>query len=92
MLTMNLYYEMKPDTKQEFLDKIYSLGIPQATQQENGCIAYDFFASPDKDMVLLVEKWENADCLPSHTQQEHFKKLIELKNDFVISTVCEKFE
>lgn len=92
MITMNLYYEMKPDTKHEFIEKIYALGIPQATQQESGCIAYDFFASGDKDVVLLIEKWESSDCLPSHTQQEHFKKLLELKNDYVISTVCEKFE
>lgn len=92
MLTMNLYYEMKPGKKQEFLDKIYSLGIPQTTQKEDGCIAYDFYASADKDVVLLIEKWESDDCLPSHTQQEHFKKLIEIKNDYVISTVCDKFE
>ena len=92
MITMNLYYEMKPDTKNEFLEKIYALGIPEATQKENGCIAYDFFASADKDIVLLVEKWESPDFLPSHTQQEHFKKLLEIKNEYVISTVCEKFE
>lgn len=92
MLTMNLYYEMKAGTKQEFLDKIYALGIPQATKQEEGCIGYDFYASADKDIILLVEKWESGDCLPNHTQQEHFKKLIEIKNEYVISTVCEKFE
>lgn len=92
MLTMNLYYEMKPGTKQEFLDKVYSMEIPQKTQKEKGCIAYDFFASADKDIVLLIEKWENADCLPAHTQQEHFKQLIALKNDYVISTTCDKFE
>lgn len=92
MITMNLYYQMKPGTKQEFLEKIYALGIPQATQKETGCLGYDFYASADKDVVLLVEKWENADCLPSHKEQEHFKKLISLKNDYVVSTDCESFE
>ena len=92
MLTMNLYYQMKEGKKNEFIDKVYSLGIPHATQEENGCIAYNFYVSPDKDEILLVEKWESADCLPSHTQQEHFKKLISLKDEYVISTVCEKFE
>lgn len=92
MLTMNLYYQMKPGTKNEFLDKIYSLGIPQATQNEKGCIAYDFYASADKDVVLLIEKWECSDCLTSHTEQEHFKQLISIKNDYVISTTCDKFE
>ena len=77
MLTMNLYYQMKPDKKIEFIEKIYALGIPQATQNEEGCIAYNFYVSPDKDEILLIEKWESADCLPSHTQQEHFKKRLE---------------
>ncbi|MBE6771270.1 MAG: antibiotic biosynthesis monooxygenase [Ruminococcaceae bacterium] len=92
MLTMNLYYQMKPGKKQEFAEKIYALGIPQATQKEEGCIAYNFYVSPDKDEILLIEKWKNADCLPSHTKQEHFKKLISLKDEYVISTSCEKFE
>lgn len=83
---------MKPGTKQEFLDKIYSLGIPQATQKEKGCIAYDFYASADKDIVLLIEKWEDAACLEPHKTQEHFKKLISIKADYVVSTECEKFE
>lgn len=92
MLTMNLYYKLKPGVKHEFADKIYSLGIPQATQKENGCIAYDFYVSPDKDEILLIEKWESADRLPSHTQQEHFKQLISLKDEYVLETICDKFE
>ncbi len=92
MITMNLYYQMKPGTKDEFIKKVYSLGIPQATQKENGCLGYDFYASADKDIILLVEKWESAECLPSHKEQEHFKKLLSLKNDYVISTDCESFE
>ena len=92
MITMNLYYQMKEGKKEEFIKTIYSLGIPQATQKEEGCIAYNCYVSPDKDEILLIEKWESEDCLPSHTQQEHFKKLISLKADYVISTNCEKFE
>lgn len=92
MITLNLYYKMKPGTKHEFLSKIYSLGIPQATQKENGCIAYDFYASADKDVVLLIEKWENAACLEPHKEQEHFKQLIAIKKEYVLSTDCEKFE
>lgn len=92
MIVMNLYYEMKSGVKAEFIEKIYSLGIPQKTQKEDGCIAYDFFVSPDKDVVLLIEKWKNSDCLAAHTQQEHFKQLISIKNDYVISTNAERFE
>ncbi|WP_155831513.1 hypothetical protein [Butyrivibrio sp. LC3010] len=46
----------------------------------------------DSDEVLLVEKWQNVDATTSHGKQPHYKKLGELKADYVIDTIIERFE
>lgn len=91
MIVLNLYYTMKSGKTQEFLDKIYSLNIPQDTLNEEGCEDYSFYAAYDKDKILLVEKWLNEESLENHKNQEHFKKLIAIKEDFVIETAAERY-
>lgn len=91
MIVLNLYYKLNPDTKEEFLDEVYSLGIVKNTQAENGCIAYDFYPSYDKDIVLLVEKWADEESLNTHKEQEHLKKLLSLKEKYGISTTVDSF-
>ena len=46
----------------------------------------------DSDDLLLVEKWRDADALAAHGRQPHFARLGDLKAEFVIETVIEKFE
>lgn len=91
MIVLNLYYKLNPGTKEAFLNEVYSLGIVKDTQAENGCIAYDFYPSYDKDKVLLVEKWEDDASLASHKEQEHLKKLISLKEKYGIITTVDTF-
>lgn len=88
MVEINLIYKMKSGKKHEFLELINSLGIPQAVRNENGCIKYEFNVSEDKDEIYLNELWESNEALDSHKQQEHLKKLLELKNEYVIETVA----
>lgn len=75
--------------KHKFMETVESLGIPQATRNEKGCLKYVFEISSDKDEVYLHELWENEECLDTHKTQPHLKKLIELKDKFQIETVAD---
>ena len=89
MIEIKITYKLQPDMKHKFMETVESLGIPQATRNEKGCLKYDFEISSDKDEVYLHELWENDECLDSHKTQPHLKKLIELKEEFDIETVAD---
>lgn len=92
MLTLNVYYKMKPCSKEAFLRGISENKIRECTMNEEGNFKYDFYPSADRDEIILVEKWENASCLDSHRNQPHFQKLSELKKEYVVDTVIESYE
>ena len=65
--------------------------VGQDTLNEDGCEDYSFYAAYDKDKILLVEKWLNEESLEKHKTQEHFKKLLAIKEDYVIETAGERY-
>ena len=93
MIVLNVTYKCKPDMREEFLEMIYTEGIDVASRAEEGNIKYDYYTSVDNsDDLLLVEKWRDAEVLAAHGKQAHFARLGELKKDFVLDTIIEKFE
>ena len=89
MIEIKITYKLKPEMKNKFMETVESLGIPQATRAEAGCLKYDFEVSADKDEVYLFELWENEECLDSHKKQPHLLKLIDLKEEFDIETLAD---
>ena len=93
MIVLNVTYKCKPDMREEFLEMIYTEGIDVASRAEEGNIKYDYYTPVDNsDDLLLVEKWRDAEALAAHGKQEHFARLGELKKEFVLDTIIEKFE
>ena len=93
MIVLNVTYKCKPDMRDEFLEMIYTEGIDVASRAEEGNIKYDYYTPVDgSDELLLVEKWRDAEALAAHGKQEHFARLGELKKEFVLDTIIEKFE
>ena len=93
MIVLNVTYKCKPDMRDEFLEMIYTEGIDVASRTEEGNIKYDYYMPVDgSDDLLLVEKWRDAEALAAHGKQEHFARLGELKQEFVLDTIIEKFE
>lgn len=93
MIVLNVTYKCKPDMRDEFLEMIYTEGIDVASRTEEGNIKYDYYTPVDgSDDLLLVEKWRDAEALAAHGKQEHFARLGELKQEFVLDTIIEKFE
>jgi quinol monooxygenase YgiN len=78
--------------REEFLEAIVSEGIDVACRAEAGNIKYDYYMSTaHDDEMLLVEKWRDADAVTSHGQEAHFKRLGEIKDEFVEETIIEKY-
>ena len=93
MIVMHVTYKCKPDMRDEFLEMIFTEGIDAASRAEEGNIKYDYYTPVDSsDELLLVEKWSDADVLALHHAQPHFVRLGELKKEFVVETVIEKYE
>ena len=93
MIVLNVTYKCKPDMRDEFLEMIMTEGIDVASRAEAGNIKYDYYYPADcSNELLLVEKWRDADALQEHGQQAHFKRLGQLKADYVLETLIEKYE
>ena len=93
MIVLNVTYKCRPDLRGEFLEAIMTEGIDAASRAEAGNIKYDYYTPVDNsDELLLVEKWRDADALKEHSAQPHFLRLGELKPEFVLDTVIERFE
>ena len=93
MIVLNVTYRCKPDGRESFLKAILAEGIDAACRAEEGNIQYDYFIPLNGEgRLLLVEKWRDAEALKRHGQQPHFKRLGELKPEYVIDTVIERFE
>ena len=93
MVVLNVTYKCKPGKRDEFLAAIQAEGLDAASRGEAGNIKYDYYFPADGgDELLLVEKWRDAEAVAFHNEQPHFKRLGELKGEFVSETVLEIFE
>ena len=93
MIVLNVTYKCRPEMGEEFLEMIRTEGLDMASRGEPGNIKYDYYRPVDGgDELLLVEKWRDAEALAEHGKQPHFARLGELKKDYVIETILEKFE
>jgi len=92
MIVLNVTYKCKPGMRDAFLAAIKAEGLDAASKNEDGNFKYDYyFPAEGGDEMLLVEKWRDADVLAVHGEQAHFKRLGEIKNEFVEETVIDKF-
>ena len=93
MIVLNVTYKCKPEMRDEFLEAIMTEGIDAASRAEAGNIKYDYYYPAEGgDELLLVEKWRDSEALKEHSGQAHFARLGELKPEYVLETVIEKYE
>jgi quinol monooxygenase YgiN len=83
-LLMVVTYTTKPGLRSAFHNVILREGLQEASRQEAGNIAYDYFLSIDRpDELLLVEKWIDKEALTLHKTLPHFLRLQALKDEFI---------
>lgn len=75
MIRLNVFIQVKPDTRQKVLDIIRELA--EKSQQEKGCIAYGVFEhSTDSGVLMICETWADESALAAHEKTSHFVTLV----------------
>lgn len=93
MIVLNVTYKCKPGKRDGFLEAVKAEGLDAASRGEEGNIKYDYyFPVEGGDDLLLVEKWRDAEAVAFHGEQAHFKRLGEIKGEFVNETIIERYE
>jgi quinol monooxygenase YgiN len=92
MEILNVTYKCKAGKREKFLETIKAEGLDAASRAEAGNIKYDFyFAEADPDELFLFEKWRDEESVKSHNAEPHFRRFGELKAEFVLETVLERY-
>ncbi len=93
MIILHVTFRTQQGKAEEFVQKVLSEGIAKNSEAEEGNYYYDFYHSAEKeDEVMLLEKWENQEVLDLHCKQPHYQRIGELKEQYVVDTVIEKYE
>ena len=92
MEILNVTYKCKEGMREKFLEAIKAEGLDAACRAESGNIKYDYyFAADSPDELFLLEKWADDEAIKSHNAEPHFKRLGEIKADYVYETVLERY-
>ena len=91
-VVLNVTYRCRPGMRDKFLDRIREEGIAAASREEEGNLMYDYYIpAGGGDGLLLVEKWRDEAALASHASTPHFKRLGEIKSEYVLETTVERY-
>ncbi len=92
MLTIVVEYKIRSGETENFFAALKAENIGSLSRKEDGCKTYDYYLKADDDSnVLLLERWESVEKWQKHTKTEHFLKLTNIKNRFVIETNVTRF-
>ena len=83
MIRLNCFFQAKEGRLDDALAAAKELTA--ASLKQDGCIAYDVFASATRPGILLIcETWRDQPALDAHSASEPFKKHVG-----VMSEACE---
>ena len=88
MMTQFVKYIAKPGKAHAFVEEVERAGIGAKIRAEKGCLKYDYYyPAKDKDTVLLIEQWEQAEDQDMHLTQPHMETLREIKSRCISDTI-----
>jgi quinol monooxygenase YgiN len=91
-IVLNVTYVVKPGKREEFYKKVKEAGIPKLSREELGNMRYEYFIPTEQENeLILLEIWRNQDAVDTHREMDHFKKLQELKEVYVMDTRFETY-
>ncbi len=66
---------IRPDCREQALR--LARDMSEATQQEKGCISYDFYVGlSDPNTLMLFQEWESMEALMGHFQTPHMESFL----------------
>lgn len=91
MITLLVTYVSKDCLK--FIQEIIDNDVLKMINQEEGCLCYEYYSSiEDKDKVLLLERWQNQQCLDKHHDSIAMNRLKDIKKKYDIETSIKRFD
>lgn len=75
MIIVQSTFELLPETKPAALALMQNMVT--LCRQEYGCLSYEYYEGmTETNRVILLQEWENADCLQAHYQTEHMESFL----------------
>ncbi len=86
MIMVQSTFQLSTQTRAEALDLMKNM-VPLC-RQEHGCLSYEYFEGlTDNNQVILLQEWEDADCLQGHYQTEHMENFLRKLGNYLESEV-----
>ncbi len=86
MIVVQSTFQLLPDSKDEALALMRNM--VRLCRQEHGCLAYEYFEGvTDTNQVVLLQEWEDADCLQEHYQTDHMEDFLSKLGHYLESPV-----
>lgn len=75
MIALQAYMQVKPEFRDEFLEKVQPL--IQGSRAEKGNISYALFEEAENsNHFVMLEEWEDQEAIDIHSQAPHFVEFI----------------
>jgi len=86
MIMVQSTFHLVAESKSEALDLMK--GMVRLCRQEHGCLDYEYFEGmTDTNQIVLLQGWENADCLQAHYQTAHMEDFLGKLGNYLQSEV-----
>lgn len=75
MIVVQTTFQLLPDSR----DKVLKLmkNMVRLCRQEHGCLSYEYYQGiSDPNQIVLLQEWEDADCLQGHYQTDHMEDFL----------------
>ena len=86
MIMVQSTFQLHPETREEALGLMKNM--VRLCRQEHGCLSYEYFEGiTDPNQVVLLQEWENAECLEEHYQTDHMEDFLQRLGAYLSSPV-----
>ncbi len=75
MIMVQSTFHLAADTKSEAIELMKNM--VRLCRQEHGCLSYEYFEGvTDTNQIVLLQEWEDAECLQGHYQTAHMEDFL----------------
>jgi quinol monooxygenase YgiN len=75
MIMVQSTFHLLPESRARALRLMRTM--VRLSRQEHGCLSYEYFQGiTDPNQVVLLQEWENGDCLQEHYLTEHMDRFL----------------
>ena len=86
MIVVQSIFHLASDSRRDAIKLMRNM--VRLCRLEHGCISYEYFEGiSNPNQVILMQEWEDADCLQEHYQTDHMEHFLRKLRDYLVSPV-----